>query len=174
MSRISRTAVTTAAAFAAVAFAPSPASAWTGGAFSASVTSPVNIQMGIQPPVTCPSSSLSGTITASGALSITTATFSGCTLSNGAPVPITAQGLPWSGSLNSTAALAGVKLSITFPTTSGPLPCSYTSNLSGTAGGSTPPIPVPVSGTLGKTGGSFLCPTSLPITATYLFTGPGL
>ena len=173
MSRTPHAAVATAIA-AVIVVAPSPASAWTGGSFSASVTSPVRIQMGIQPPLTCPSSSLSGTITASGALSITTATFSGCALSDGTPVPITAQGLPWSGFLNSTAALSGVKLSITFPTTSGPVPCSYTSNLSGTAGSSIPPIPVPVSGTLSKTGGSFFCLNSLPITATYLFTGPGL
>ena len=67
MSRISRAAVTAATAFAAVAVAASPASAWTGGTVSGSASPPVVFTMG-GITVTCTSSFLSGSISPGGAL----------------------------------------------------------------------------------------------------------
>jgi len=171
MSRIFRAAAAVTTAAAAVTVAASPASAWTGGSITATAA-PVQFS-GFS--VTCVLSTLNGTVTPAGALSITTASFTGCTLPNNTPITVTA-GPSWGGFLGSTTSLTNVKISFVFPLSGGgSFTCSYGSSLSGTPAGTTPPVAVPISSLLNKVAvSSFLCPANTTLSATYVFTGPGL
>ncbi|MEO3784269.1 hypothetical protein ABGB12_13120 [Actinocorallia sp. B10E7] len=165
MSRISHAAVTAATALAAVTVAASPASAWTGGSTSAGLSSPIEMLVGTAR-TTCLSSTLSGTITASGALSITSALFANCMHAIGS-ITVFAQNLPWSSYLSGgLTALAGVRLNIAT--------CIYGGNLTGTYTGSASPVAASFSGTLTKVSGPLYCPNTTTFSSAYVFTGPGL
>lgn len=165
MSRTVKLAAVAAASVAAVALTATPALAWTGGAFSGSLAEPMTISAG-SISATCTTSDLTGTITADGTTSISGATFEGC----GATV--TAQNLPWPGSLsNGTATISSFQVTANV---SG-INCAYGGSLTGTYAGSASPVTVTFDNvSVPKVSGSFLCPGSGNVTATYTLTGPGL
>lgn len=165
MSRTLKLATTAAAAVATVAVTATPALAWTGGSFTGTLAEPMTIKAG-SISANCTGSDLAGTITSAGATSITSATFTGC----GATV--TAQNLPWSGSLSGgTATISSFKVNANVSGVS----CTYGGSLTGTYTGSASPVTVTFSNvTVPKTSGSFLCPSSGTVSAKYTLTGSGL
>ncbi|MDL4819685.1 hypothetical protein [Actinomadura opuntiae] len=159
MSRIKKLAAiasTSAAATAvAVAATAAPALAWTAGPFTAKLSGTMTINAGI--PASCTGSTLGGTITTAGALSVTSASITGC------GVTVTPQNLPWSGSLSGgNATLSGFSVSA--------VGCTYGGTIHGTYSGSTFPVTVSFTNqTVPKTSG-FLCPSSATLTAKYVFS----
>ncbi|GAA0968230.1 hypothetical protein GCM10009550_73230 [Actinocorallia libanotica] len=131
--------------------------------------------MGTYPLVTCPFSSLNGTITASGGLNLTTATFNACTFSGPPPVTVTAYYLPWSGSLSGGSATLNVPRLALLIDVGKPVLCIYYGSLAGTYTGTASPLTVSFSGTLNKTATSpFLCSSTVTFSSRYVFAGAGL
>jgi hypothetical protein len=157
MSRTTKLAAVAAASAAAVAMTASPALAWTNGTFTANSTSLV-VKVSGSTVATCTGSVLKGTITAAGAIKVTSATATGC------GVTVTPTGLPWSGSITSTtAAINGFKMTA--------LGCTYGGNLSGTSPGSTSPSTITFTNqAVSGTGG--LCFSNVTVSAKYVVTQP--
>lgn len=157
LSRTTKTAAL-ASAFAAaaltVAVTATPAMAWTAGDFTATLNGTMTIDAGI--PASCTSSTLSGTIAADGALSITSASVGGC------GVDVTPQNLPWSGSLNNgVATISGFSMSA--------IGCTYAGSITGSFTGTDLPVTATFTEqTVNKTSGIF-CPGSATVTAAYDF-----
>lgn len=159
MSRMTKLAATVAASTAIVALTATPAMAWTDGTFSAAANAnSLVVKTGGSTVATCSGSTLSGSMTSTGAFSVTSATATGC------GVTVTPTGFPWSGSFTGgTTTINGFKMSA--------VGCTYSGNLSGPYTGAEPPATVtftdqPV------TGSGFFCASNVTVSATYVFTQP--
>jgi len=168
MSRTTRLAAVAAASAAAVTLTASPALAWTGGAVSATLVSPLTVSLGS---TSCSSSTLSGSVNAAGALTINTAAISGCTGTSIIP-----QNLPWGGNITNgggPATLTGFRMSIMWLGGT----CVYGGTLKGTntaKSGTPPTITLTfINQVLNKISGGF-CPSTITISVTYKLVGAGL
>ncbi|GAA2738372.1 hypothetical protein [Actinocorallia aurantiaca] len=173
MSRTAKLVAVAAASAAAVVVTAAPALAWTGGAVSASLTSPLTVSLG---GASCTGSTLTGSVTAAGVLSIPTATISGCTAA-GSSIPVTPQNLPWGGKLTDgggVASLTGFRVSATWLGVT----CVYGGNINGTntakSGSPASTTATFTNASVSKVSGSFLCPGTAQVSAAYKFTGAGL
>ncbi|MEO3781942.1 hypothetical protein ABGB12_01320 [Actinocorallia sp. B10E7] len=155
MSRTAKLAAIAAASAAAVAMTAAPAAAWPNADVSGVLSGNMVIDAGVE--ATCTGSTLNGTIDSNGALTITSASVSGC------GVTVTASNLPWSGSFSgSTATINGFRMSA--------IGCTYGGTLTGSLSGSTLPATVTFSDvTVNKISG-FFCPGSATVSATYVFS----
>ncbi|MFD0686196.1 hypothetical protein [Actinomadura fibrosa] len=201
MSRIRNLAVVGAASVSALALAVSPASAATTTIHSGSITGPaysgavvatnlgdVSVTTSLSN-ATCTSAIQNGTVNSDGSnLTVTSATFSGCTSSLGA-VTVTAQNLPWAGGsvvYSPTAGGADGTLTVanyTVGATVFGLSCVYSGTLTGS--GYNPDNPTRpdtsvaqsqakiTNGVVSKKSGSFLCPATATVNAAYQLVGAG-
>jgi hypothetical protein len=202
VSRIRNLAIAGTASLAAFALATSPASAATTTIHSGSIDGPAysggvvatnlgNITVSTSlSNASCSSVTQSGTVDSDGTnLTVTGATFSGCTSSLGS-VTVTAQNLPWTGGsvvYNPVSGGADGTLTVANFTTSSTvfgLTCTYTGTLTGN--GYNPDNPnrpdtsvnqseAQISGgtvTLAS-GSSFLCPGTATVNAVYQLVGSG-
>lgn len=171
MTRVlTRTAVAVTTTAAAITLLASPASAWVGGSFTGANSGPVTFQSSPLS-VGCSASSLSGSVTPAGALSVGS-TFNGCFTLYGSPATVTASALPWSGTLSGgSISITGYTVTIS----TGSLFCGYKATLSGFYFGTASPVTAVFSNkTLTQSSGSSACPPTITFNATYTLTGPGL
>ncbi|GAA4056266.1 MULTISPECIES: hypothetical protein [Actinomadura] len=161
MSRVTKLAAITATSAAAVALTATAASAdsWTNGPFTAKANSnSLVVKVGGTTVATCSGSTLSGSMTNTGAFSVTGANATGC------GVTVTPTGFPWSGSFTSgTTKINGFKMTA--------LGCTYTGNLSGPYTGTAPPATVTFTNQP-VTGSGLLCASNVTVSVTYVFTQP--
>lgn len=199
MSHIRKLAVLGAASVAALALTMSPASAATTTIHSGSATGPafsgavvatnlgnVSVTTSLSN-ATCTSAIQDGTVNSNGTnLTVTAATFSGCTSSLGS-VTVTASNLPWtggsvvynpvSGGLDGTMSVANYTVGATVFGIS----CVYSGTLTGSAynpnNPNRPDTTVAQSeakisnGTVSLKSGSFLCPSTATVNAAYKLVG---
>ena len=174
MSRTKTMAMATAAAATAALAIASPASAWTGGAITANLSSPLTVNSTIGT-ATCTSSTLNGSVTAAGALTVSSASIGGCT--GTFSISVTPTNLPWGGTLGtSSATITGFRVSANVGVLGG-ITCIYGGNLSGAISGSAPSLKATFSNvTVNKisSGSHWFCPGSATIGGAYTITGPGL
>ncbi|WP_157963800.1 hypothetical protein [Actinocorallia populi] len=168
MSRIAKFAVIAAASAAAVAVSAVPASAWTGGSVTAGLAPGTSlvVSIGGSPVANCNTADLTGSITAGGALNVSSANIADC--DNG--VVATAQNLPWGGNLtdpSGASSLTGFRVSAKWMG----LTCVYGGNIAGT--NDTSPTATFTNQTVNKVSG-FLCPGSAQVSAQFAFSGPGV
>ncbi|WP_106401116.1 hypothetical protein [Actinocorallia populi] len=175
MSRIKTLALASAAATTAALALAAPASAWTGGPITATLSQPLTIESSIGGG-TCTTSTLGGSVTPAGALTVNSASITGC--SGDFPITVTTQNLPWGGNLGgTTASITGFRVSaaITVPIF-GNITCIYGGNLSGSLSGSAPSVTATFDTSVSKvnSGSHFFCPGTADITGQYTITGSGL
>jgi len=168
MSRIAKIAAVAAASAAAVAMTATSAAAYPGGAVTASLASGTNlvVSIGGSAVANCSTTNLTGSVTAAGALTVSSVAISGC--SNG--VVASAQNLPWGGKLtdpSGAAALNGFRVSAKW----GLLTCVYGGNITGT--NDNVPTATFANQTVSKISGA-LCPGSAQVTAKFVFSGAGV
>jgi hypothetical protein len=201
VSFIRNLAITGSASVAALALAMAPASAATTTIHSGSIDGPaysggvvatnlgnitVNTSLSNS---TCTSVEQDGTINSDGTnLTVTAATFSGCTSSLGS-VTVTAQGLPWTGGSVVYSPVAGGAdgtLTVANFTTSATvfgISCTYTGTLTGDGYNADNPNRPDTTvaqaeakitnGTVNLKSGSFLCPSTATVNAAYQLVGSG-
>lgn len=174
MSRTKTLALATAAATTAALTLASPALAWTGGSISASLSQDLVIDSSIGGG-TCTTSSLGGSITSAGALTISSASITNCT--GDYPITVTTQNLSWGGSLSGgVATITGFRVSavITVPLF-GNITCIYGGDLSGTYTG-TSPVVASFNTSVNKvnSGSHWFCPSTADVSGQYTITGAGL
>lgn len=147
------------AAVGSVAVLASPASAWTGGSVTGASTS-----VTLAPHTTCTSSTLTGSLTPAGDLTINAGSFSGC------PYALTKLSTtPIYGTLTGGTSSLTIYLSLSSTAT-----CKYGGIISGTYSAPPAPITVTFAGTLNPIGTYPPCLAPISFSATYTFTGPGI
>ncbi|MFI6517480.1 hypothetical protein ACIBF1_18140 [Spirillospora sp. NPDC050679] len=121
---------------------------------------------------TCTSSTLGGTVTSGGALTVSSATFTGCE-----DITVTAQSLPWSGSFDNTTAVPGGRegtvtingfrvKAVVFGVN-----CIYAGTVVADGNNNTS-VDIAINQTLAKqTGSNFLCPSTATVNASYTLRG---
>ncbi|MEO3783979.1 hypothetical protein ABGB12_11645 [Actinocorallia sp. B10E7] len=174
MSRTKTLALATATAAAAALAIASPASAWTGGAITANLSSPLTVNSSIGT-ATCTSSTLNGSVTADEVLTVSSASIGGCT--GTFSISVTPTNLPWGGTLGANSvSITGFQVSANVGVFGG-ITCIYGGSLNGSVTGSAPTLQASFSNvTVNKvsSGSHWFCPGSATISGGYTITGPGL